>query len=78
MLNYVVCGFHFEIAYYQIGKRFIHVHHLKPLEEIGEEHKLDPEKDLRPVCLHCHDTLQKEKSPLSADCLKKLFIKYKH
>jgi 5-methylcytosine-specific restriction protein A len=33
---------------------FIHVHHLTPLSEIGQEYLVDPVRDLRPVCPNCH------------------------
>ena len=37
--------------------RYIHVHHLYPLSEAGEEHEVDPATDLRPVCPNCHAVL---------------------
>ena len=49
-----VCMFNFEDFYGEIGKDFIHVHHLKPLSEIGESYKVDPVADLRPLCPNCH------------------------
>ena len=52
-----VCNFNFEQTYGSRGTRYIHVHHLKPLSEIGESYKLDPAKDLRPVCPNCHAML---------------------
>jgi 5-methylcytosine-specific restriction protein A len=57
-----ICSFDFEKTYGQIGKGFIHVHHLKPLSEINEEYTIDPIEDLRPVCPNCHAMLHK-KSP---------------
>ncbi|MGD0940091.1 MAG: hypothetical protein ABR905_10295, partial [Terracidiphilus sp.] len=46
-----VCGFDFLISYGQIGKDYIHVHHLNPLSASkGRPRKVDPVKDLRPVC----------------------------
>lgn len=52
--NCKVCDLNFEKEYGDIGKDFIHVHHIVPLSEIGEEYKIDPIKDLRPVCPNCH------------------------
>ena len=60
-LNCSVCGFNFEKAYGQIGTGFIHIHHLKPLSEIGKGYKLNPIKDLRPVCPNCHAMLHQRK-----------------
>jgi hypothetical protein len=50
----VVCGFNFGETYGSLAEGFIHVHHLKPLSEIGEEYEVDPIADLRPVCPNCH------------------------
>src|SRR5437879_4518469 len=54
-----VCKMDFEETYGDIGRGFIHVHHLKPLHEIGKEYKLKPLDDLRPVCPNCHAMLHK-------------------
>ncbi len=57
-----VCGFNFKEFYGEIGEGYIHVHHLKPLSEIGEGYKLDAVKDLRPVCPNCHAMLHRSKT----------------
>ncbi len=56
----VICGINFEKVYGDIGKGFIHVHHLIPLNEIGEEYIIDPKKDLIPVCPNCHAMLHRK------------------
>jgi 5-methylcytosine-specific restriction protein A len=50
----VVCGFNFGAVYGPLAVGFIHVHHIKPLSEIGKKYKVDPVADLRPVCPNCH------------------------
>lgn len=62
-----VCKMDFEETYGDIGKGFIHVHHLKPLHEIGKEYKLKPLDDLRPVCPNCHAMLHKRKPAYSIE-----------
>jgi predicted HNH restriction endonuclease len=52
-----ICGFNFGATYGEDGEGYIHVHHLVPLSEIGEEYIVDPIKDLRPVCPNCHAAL---------------------
>lgn len=52
-----ICGFDFGAFYGTEFAGFIHVHHLKPLAEIGEEYEVDPVNDLRPVCPNCHAVL---------------------
>jgi predicted HNH restriction endonuclease len=49
-----VCSFNFADTYGEIGRDFIHVHHLRPLADIGEAYEVDPVADLRPVCPNCH------------------------
>lgn len=55
----VVCDFDFEAVYGEIGKGYIHVHHIRPLSEIGGEYVVDPVTDLRPVCPNCHAMLHR-------------------
>lgn len=62
-----VCTFNFEEMYGEIGKSFIHVHHLKQLADINEEYELDPIKDLRPVCPNCHSMLHKRRPAYSIE-----------
>jgi predicted HNH restriction endonuclease len=50
----LVCGFSFGAVYGPLADGFIHVHHVKPLSEIGQEYEVDPVADLRPVCPNCH------------------------
>ena len=63
----VVCNFDFHAVYGDLGKGFIHVHHLKPIHTIGEAYLLDPENDLRPVCPNCHSMLHRSKEVLSIE-----------
>lgn len=49
-----ICAFNFRDAYGEVAEGRIHVHHLRPLSEIGEEYFVDPVADLRPVCPNCH------------------------
>ena len=65
-----VCGFNFEKVYGQLGAKYIEVHHVKPISEIGEEYSINPVKDLRPVCANCHRILHKTRPPLSTEELK--------
>lgn len=48
------CGFDFGAVYGPEFAGFIHVHHVRPLSEVGGEYAVDPVKDLRPVCPNCH------------------------
>lgn len=63
----VVCGFSFEKKYGEIGRNFIHVHHLKPLALTDGEYELNPVEDLRPVCPNCHAMLHRAENVLSIE-----------
>ncbi|MDP9577367.1 UNVERIFIED_ORG: hypothetical protein J2X74_003184 [Bacillus sp. 1751] len=75
--NCSICGFNFTKMYGDIGKDFIHVHHLLELHQLGKEYKVDPIADLRPVCPNCHAMLHKKKPAYSIEELKGV-INYDH
>ena len=70
-----ICQFDFEKIYGETGKNFIHVHHIKPLSEIDEKYKINPIKDLRPVCPNCHAMLHKRRPAYSIKEIKNLIDK---
>ncbi|MCZ9880382.1 HNH endonuclease [Arthrobacter sp. B2a2-09] len=49
-----VCTFSFEVSYGDMGKDFIHVHHVVPVSQLGSGYRLDPIADLVPLCANCH------------------------
>lgn len=55
-----ICNFDFAQVYGEIGKEFIHVHHIIPLNEIGNEYIVNPINDLIPVCPNCHAMLHRK------------------
>lgn len=55
-----VCAMNFEKIYGEIGKGFIHVHHIVPLHEIKGTYQVDYKKDLVPVCPNCHAMLHRK------------------
>ena len=54
-----ICGFDFEQVYGEVGKGFIHVHHVIPLNQINEEYTVDYIRDLIPVWPNCHAMLHR-------------------
>ena len=72
-----VCGINFEDRYGEIGKNFIHVHHLTPISELKKSYQINPIEDLRPVCPNCHAMLHKKKPPFSINELKDKINFYK-
>ena len=73
--NCNICKFNFEKSFGEIGKNFIHVHHIKPLSEINQEYKVNPVKDLIPVCPNCHAMLHKKVPAYSLEELKDIIAK---
>ena len=67
-----VCGFNFEKMYGEIGKGFIHVHHELDISLIGKEYKVDPIRDLKPVCPNCHAMLHQKRPAYTVDELKSM------
>lgn len=68
----VVCKLSFEERYGLIGVGFIHVHHLELISEKSEAYKVNPVRDLRPVCPNCHAMMHQRKPPISPEELAKI------
>jgi hypothetical protein len=64
-LSCIICGFNFNATYGNASKNYIEVHHLTPISAIGEEHNIDPIRDLRPVCSNCHSVIHLHYPPYS-------------
>jgi 5-methylcytosine-specific restriction enzyme A len=62
-----VCSFNFENHFGEVGKGFIHVHHINPISEIGREYEIDPIKDLIPVCPNCHSMIHSKRPAFTID-----------
>lgn len=66
----LVCGRDFVATYGEIGRNFIHVHHLTPISTIGKEYRLNVDTDLAPVCPNCHYMLHRKDPPYTIEELK--------
>ena len=69
------CGFNFLERYGQLGKDYIEVHHTTPVSEMGDNYKLDIDRDLVPVCSNCHSMIHRRNPPLSIEELKDIILK---
>jgi hypothetical protein len=65
-----VCKFDFEERYGDLGKQFIHVHHLTPLSTRETGARTDPKKDLIPLCPNCHAMIHRATPPLTVEELR--------
>lgn len=66
-----VCDLDFRERYGKLGVDYIHVHHLEELSTVGNDYRVDPIKDLRPVCPNCHAMLHRERPALTIANLKR-------
>lgn len=62
-----ICDFNFEYIYGEIGKGFIHVHHINPISSMGSVYNINPKQDLIPVCPNCHAMIHSKKPPFSIE-----------
>ena len=66
------CGLSFSRRYGNAVPDFIHVHHIRPLASIGRSYKLDPVRDLRPVCPNCHAVIHRREPPFTIHEVQKM------
>ncbi|HOE75564.1 MAG TPA: HNH endonuclease [Rectinema sp.] len=64
-----ICGMSFERKYGELGKNYIHVHHIVPVSRMGGSYIINPETDLIPVCPNCHAMLHRQDPPLTPEQL---------
>ena len=58
------CGIHMEAKYGPIGQNVIHVHHVVPVSQMGGSYRLDPIRDLIPLCPNCHNVVHRMSPPM--------------
>jgi len=68
------CCFDFGVKYGNLGKDFIHVHHVVPVSELGPDYDINLETDLIPVCPNCHAMIHRRNPPYSVDELKSIIL----
>lgn len=64
------CGFDFEETYGELGRGFIHVHHVTPVSQLGAGYIVDPWTDLVPLCANCHAMAHRSDPPASVELLR--------
>jgi 5-methylcytosine-specific restriction protein A len=60
-----VCAKRMSELYSGVPDSLIQVHHLVPISAIGENYRVNPGKDLAPVCPNCHAVIHSEKPALN-------------
>lgn len=64
-----VCEVDLEAVYGPAAAGFIHVHHIKPLATTGKT-RIDPRRDLRPVCPNCHAIIHRGEPAYSVEAVR--------
>lgn len=65
-----VCDMDFKSKYGEVGAGFMHVHHKRPLAMLKANYKVNPLKDLVPVCPNCHAILHRREPPFDVEQLR--------
>lgn len=72
-----ICGFNFQAAYGDLGKDFIHIHHVDRVAD-GGVRVVDAASDLIPICPNCHSMIHKETPPLRPEILRRIVEDHKY
>lgn len=67
-----VCDLMFEDVYGPIGRDFIEVHHRVPVSELPPGYRVDPVRDLIPLCSNCHSMIHKRTPIFQPDELRQI------
>jgi len=67
-----ICEFDFGIFYGLEADGFIHVHHIEKLGDSNGQRKVDPIKDLIPLCPNCHSVVHLRKKPYTVEEVRKM------
>lgn len=66
------CDIEMATVYGPIGERYIQVHHITPVSQLGAGYLINPAEDLVPVCPNCHTMLHRQDPPLSVAQLREV------
>ena len=67
-----ICGLTLAEKYGAEVRGLIHVHHLTPLSSVGKRRRVDPVRDLRPVCPNCHAVIHSTRDPRTIEQVRKM------
>jgi 5-methylcytosine-specific restriction protein A len=70
------CGIRMVDRYGAVADGLIHVHHTKPVSQLGSGYVIDPAKDLVPLCPNCHAVAHCDDPPLSVLAIRELLKPY--
>lgn len=62
-----VCDFDLGEGFGPTGYGFIHIHHLIPVSQLGENYIVDPSSDMVPLCPNCRAMAHRRDPPFSIE-----------
>lgn len=68
------CGFDFGSTYGDLGEGYIEVHHRTPLALMEGTARVDPIRDLIPLCSNCHSMVHRHTPPIPVEDLRNLLF----
>ena len=71
----MACATLLKEVYGEAGEKVIHVHHLVPVSLMGSSYKLNPIKDLVPLCPNCHNVAHTNNPPYTLQQLREFLGK---
>lgn len=69
-LRCAACDFNFASTYGEIGAGYVEVHHRVPLSTVAGTYRVDPAKDLVPLCANCHSMVHRRTPPYDVEELR--------
>lgn len=66
------CQFDFRSVYGELGEGFAEVHHRVPVSQMGGAYRIDPVRDLVPLCSNCHAMVHRTDPPMEPEALRQL------
>jgi 5-methylcytosine-specific restriction protein A len=72
-----VCEFDFFEQYGELGRDFIHIHHVIAVSKMGLGYVPNPACDLVPLCPNCHAMVHRNDPPLTLEELRAIVIRQK-
>ena len=61
------CGINLEEQYGAVARGCVEIHHVTPVAQLGKSYKIDPVRDLVPLCPNCHTIAHRRNPPFSAE-----------
>lgn len=69
-----ICGMEFSERYGPEFIGLIHIHHIVEISSVGKEYRVNPKRDLIPVCPNCHAAIHSRTPPYAPEELRETML----